>query len=290
MNKKTEGGHCTVDPAPHDTFVTERLAEGLARQAIRDWRERVAQSQTRVIALAHRQFSTSKGVARVVRDVQRLLEPLAFHSVSTAFKRKGVYQAWMLPALAEIDGTEYLAIELDLYAVDLDGFRPDGSRQLGFIHPHALARMFLRMQTTAFADVRKQIDSTLNMYAALAEACRALQLRQMIVPTRIGHFRCDVRADVMEPCALIAKTWIATLAAGQRDLAVVDSIANVLIAWTARASPGEKLQIIIPMKGPPTLVSQLVEALRPHTWLTEPYEERADHLTEMWNAARRQAK
>ena len=279
-----------MDPSTAGTFITERLAEGLARQAIRDWRERVARSRARVIDLGHRQFSTSKGVARVVREVQRLLEPLAFHSVSTAFKRKGVYQAWMLPELAVIDGTEYLAIELDLYTVDLDGFRQTGARHLGFIHPHALARMFLRMQTTAFADVRKQIDSTLNMYTALAEACCALRLSQMIVPTRNGHFRCDVRTDVMESCALIAKTWIATAASGQRDLAVVECIANALLEWNERASPTERLQIAIPMRSPETLVGLLVEALRAHTWLTEPYEERRDHLTEMWEAARRQAK
>lgn len=279
-----------MDSDTSDTFVTERLAAGLARQAIRDWRERVARNRARVIELAHREFSTSKGVARVVRDTQRLLAPLAFHSVSTAFKRKGVYQAWVLPELAMIDGTEYLAIELDIYAVDLDGFRPEGARHLGFIHPHALARMFLRMQTTAFADVRKQINSSLYMYTALGEACRVLQLNQLIIPTREGHFRCDVRADVMKPCALIAKTWIATLAAGQRDLAVVESILNVLIEWNKRATEGEQLQIAIPMRSPETLVEALVEALRPHTWLTERYEEREDYLSEMWEAARRQAK
>jgi hypothetical protein len=221
--------------------------------------------------------------------MQRLLEPLAFHSVFTPFKRKGVYQAWMVPELAEIEGTEYLAIELDLYAVDLDGFRQEGRRYLGFIHPHALARMFLRMQTTAFAEVRKEIDSTLNVYTALAEACRTLQLSQVIIPTRNGHFRCDVRQGVMEPCALIAKTWIATLAAGQRDLAVVDSLANVLLEWTERAPQGERLQFAIPMRGPETLVGLLIEALRGHAWLTEPYAEREDHLTAIWAAARRQA-
>jgi len=278
-----------VDPNIRDTFVTERLAAGLARQAIRDWRDRVAQIRARLADLGHRRFSTSKGVTRVARDTQRLLEPLAFHSVSASFKRKGVYQVWVLPEVASIHGTEHLAIEVDVYAVNLDGFQPAEPRSLGFIHPHALARMFLRLQTTAFAAVREQIRSSLYMYAALAEACRAQRLFQIVIPTRDGYFRCDVRADVTQPCALIAKTWIAHAACGRRDLGVLESIVNALSAWNDRASPAEQHQIAILMKSPETMVQSLVEALRAHQWLAEPYQERPDHLSEIWEAARRQA-
>jgi hypothetical protein len=163
----------------------------------------------------------------------------AFHSKSTSFKRKGVVQVWVLPELARIDHTEYLAIELHLCAVNLGGFRAAERRMLGFIHPHALARMFLRLRTTAFATVREQIRSSFYMYAALAEACRAQQLQQIVIPTRGGHFRCDVRAGVTQPCALIAKTWIASATCGLRDFAVLESIANVLCAWNGRATPEE---------------------------------------------------
>jgi hypothetical protein len=70
----------------------------------------------------------------------------------------------------------------------------------------------------------------------------------------------------------------------------MESIANVLCAWNERASPAEQHEIAILMRSPNTLVHPLMEALRAHRWLTEPYEERPDHLTEMWEAARRQAK
>jgi hypothetical protein len=149
--------------------------------------------------------------------------------------------------------------------------------------------MFLRMQTTTFAAVREEIRSSFYMYAALAEACRALQLAQMIIPTRDGHFRCDVRAELAEPCALIAKTWIAAATCGQRDFAVMESIANALCTWAERASADEQHQIAILMRSPDTLAHALIEALRAHRWLTEPYEERPDHLSEMWEAARQQS-
>jgi hypothetical protein len=279
-----------MDPNPRSTFVTERLAAGLARQAIRDWRDRVTQIRARLSDLGHRRFSTSKGVARVARDTQRLLEPLAFHWNSASFKRHGVFQIWVLPEIANIDGLEYLAIEVDLYSINLDGFRLVERRPLGFIHPHALARLFLRLQTTAFDAVREQIRSSFYMYAALADACRAQQLCQIVIPTCGGYFRCDVRGDVTRSAPLVAKTWITTGKCSQRDLAVIESIVNVLGDWNDRASPAEQSEIAILMKSPATMVQSLADALRVHQWLAEPYEERPDHLTEMWEAARRQAK
>ncbi len=278
-----------MDQGARDTFVTESLAGGLARQAIRDWRDRVARSRARLRDLANREFSTSKGVTRIAREMNRLLGPLAFHSVCREFKRRGAYQAWMLPELEEIDGAEYLAVELNLFAVDLQGFRLEGYRRLAYIHPHALARMFLRMQTTALADVRKQIDSCLHLYPALAEACGALQLRQILIPTFNGFFRCDVRPDLASSSPLVAKTWIANIASGRRDLAVIESIADAALEWNERAPEREHFHMLIPLNAPKELVELLVKALRAHAWLTEPYEERSDHLTAIWEAARRQA-
>lgn len=278
-----------MDESARDTFVTESLAGGLARQAIRDWRDRVARSRARLRDLANREFSTSKGVARIAREMNRLLGPLAFHSVCGEFKRKGVYQAWILPELKEIDGTEYLAVELNLFRVDLEGFRLEGFRRLAYIHPHALARMFLRMQTTALADVRKQIDSCLHFYPAIAEACEALDLRQTLIPTFEGFFRCDVRRDIGSSSPLVAKTWIANLASGHRDFAVIESIAEAAVEWKSHAPQSDQFHMHIPLSAPKALVDLLVKALRAHAWLTEPYEERPDHLTAIWDAARRQA-
>lgn len=44
----------------------------------------------------------------------------------------------------------------------------------------------------------------------------------------------------------------------------------------------------LPGDSPEGLVQALVEEFRGHRWLAEPYEERRDYLTEMWEAARRQ--
>ena len=277
-----------MDSNAQGTFVTDRLAEGLARQTIRNWRDDATRGKARLVRTASLHFSTSKGAGRVVREMKRLLDPLAFYSASGGPKRRGVYQGWMLPELMEIDGTEHLTIEVNASVVDLGGFRPLGTRLVIFIHPHALARMFLRLQTTDLADVRREIESTVSFFAALADACHVLQLRQVVIPTLHGHFRCDVRSDVTEPCGLVAKTWIATATSGQRDAAVVLSFCDAISGWLEHSSALERVQVCIPLKSPETLVRRLVEALGSHTWLTEPYEERPDHLTALWEAARRQ--
>lgn len=278
-----------MDSSAQGTFVTDRLAEGLARQAIRNWRNDATRGKAHLVRTASLHFSTSKGASRVVREMKRLLDPLAFYSASAGAKRTGVYQGWMLPELKEIEGTEYLTIEVNASVVDLDGFRPLGTRLVIVIHPHALARMFLRLQTTALADVRREIESTVSFFAALADASHVLQFKQVVIPTLHGHFRCDVRSDVTKPCALMAKTWIASATSGQRDAAVVLSFCDAISEWLEHSSELERLQVSIPLRSPDALVGRLVEALGPHKWLTEPYEERPDHFTALWEAARRQA-
>jgi hypothetical protein len=71
-----------------NTFVTERLAAGLARQAIRDWRDRAERGESRLLDLVARYFSSSKGVHRAARDLHNILGPLAISSFSRQFKRK----------------------------------------------------------------------------------------------------------------------------------------------------------------------------------------------------------
>jgi hypothetical protein len=278
-----------VSSAEHRTFVTESLAAGLARQAIRNWRDRVEQCEARLRSLGRRDFTTPKGAARVSRDVQNLLGPIAFDTGSREFKRKGALHGATLPKLRVIDGVEYLAIEVNVFIVDLEGFRRVASRLLACIHPHALARMFLRMQATEFVDVREQLKSCLYLYPALADACLALQLRQIVIPTKQGHFRCDVRMDVGEPAALLAKTWLVTAPTTLRDLDVLFPIATALTEWRTRATDAERADLSTSIKAPPSLVDGIVDKLRPQKWLTEAYEERPDRLSEMWEAARRSA-
>jgi hypothetical protein len=272
-----------------DTFVTERLAAGLARQAIRDWRDRVERDEARLLALVAHYFSSSKGVHRAARELHNILDPVAFRSLSKDFKRKGIRHAATLPKLRALDGTEYLAVEANLFAVDLGGFRRDARRLLVCIHPHALARMFLRMQTTELADVRAELEQCLYLSPALLDACGELQLRQIIIPTRHGQFRCDVRTDIGPPIALLAKTWLVSSPATPRDVNVLYSIATALNEWGESASEADHALLGLAITAPESLTSRVVEALRAHPWLTQPYTERPDHLSELWEAARRQA-
>lgn len=273
-----------------DTFVTERLAAGLARQAIRDWRDRTERGEARLLALVRHYFSSSKGVHRAARELHNILNPLAFHLISKEFKRKGTRHAATLPRLRTVDGIEYLAVEASLFAVDLDGFRRDARRPLVYIHPHALARMFLRMQTTEIADVRTELEQCLYLYPAIIDTCEALRLRQVVIPTRHGQFRCDVRTDLNPPAAtLLAKTWLVSSPTTPRDMEVLYSIATALKEWGKDASDAEHGALSLAITAPESLTPRLVEALREHSWLTQPYMERPDHLSELWDAARRQA-
>ena len=272
-----------------DTFVTESLAAGLARQAIRDWRDRAERGEARLLALLRHYFSSSKGVHRAARELHNILDPLAFRSASKEFKRKGIRHAATLPRLRSLDGIEYLAVEASLFAVVLDGFRREAHRLLVYIHPHALARMFLRMQTTEIADVRAELELCLCLYPAIMDACEELQLRQVVIPTRHGQFRCDVRTDIGPPAALLAKTWLVSSPTTPRDVNVLYSIATALNEWGEKAPEADHSFMGLAIAAPDALTSRLVEALRPHSWLIQPYAERPDHLSELWEAARRQA-
>ena len=75
---------------------------------------------------------------------------------------------------------------------------------------------------------------------------------------------------------------------GHRDLGVLESIVNASAEWNGHAAYDELSHMAVPIKAPETLVVQMVDALRMHARLAEPYEERPDHLTAIWEAARRQ--
>jgi hypothetical protein len=149
--------------------------------------------------------------------------------------------------------------------------------------------MFLRMQTTELADVREELEQCLYLYPSIIDACEELQLRQIIIPTKHGQFRCDVRTDLGPPVTLLAKTWLVTSPTTPRDLDVLYSIATALTEWNKNASDTDRSLLSLSITAPESLKPRVVDALRAHAWLAQSYTERPDHLSEMWEAARRQA-
>jgi hypothetical protein len=135
----------------------------------------------------------------------------------------------MLPSLQAIDGTEYLSVTFESYFVSPGGVQGSYERVLVSIHPHVLARMFLRLQTTDLAEVRHEIEPTLDLYAALAMACAVLELRQIVMPTRLGRFR-YIRPDVayLRDCR---QAWIAGDADGRGSHR---SIVTAMEKWRPR--------------------------------------------------------
>lgn len=276
---------------PNET-ITDRLAIGLARQAIRNWRAQAERSQQRLAGLILRGVSTGKAARRLARDIESALRPVAFHVSSVDIKRRGTFQHWIVPNVLDTDHGQYLQVEVQSALVGLDGFEPLNNTVVLLVHSHALARLFLRLQSTHRADVQQEIGSTILIGAVAAEACARLGLLQLVFPTQSGVFRCDlVRLDEQATqLALAAKTWIASKTASPRDEAVVASIVRTLTDWMKAIEPPALIPFfLMNARVPEDLVDSLCVALEPHAWLKEPYAERPDHLSRLWAAAREQA-
>jgi hypothetical protein len=288
-------GRCrerTVSSPAETTFVTDRLAAGLARQAIRDWRRQAERAQSRVAELTAQKFSTGKAARRLARDLLRVVDPVAFVATSIDLKRRGVLQVWTVPDVLALGGEDYLAVELCTLCVKTAGIEAGIARHLLLVHTHALARLFMRLQTVALSTIREELTSTLNVCAALRDAGEALALKQLVFPTRSGAFRCDLSDDFGKRPLLVAKTWISKSTLGERDSAVCASIESAGLRWYRKATLEERVcGLGIPAASiPQSFVAALTEALRPHAWLSERYVERPDHLSAMWEAARQQMK
>jgi hypothetical protein len=270
--------------------ITDRLAIGLARQAIRNWKGEVVRSQKRLEGLFLRDLSTGKAARRLARDVESALRPVAFSVSSVEVKKRGTYQHWVVPNILDTDHGEYLQVEVQSALIGLEGLDPLSNTVVLLIHAHALARLFLRLQSADRTDVQHEIGSTVLIGAAAAEACARLGLQQLVFPTQSGVFRCDlVRLDE-EAVALAAKTWISSKTASARDEAVATSIVRTLVAWGQTVNPPELIPyLLMHAQVPEELVEGLCAALAPHEWLKEPYVERPDHLSQLWAAARKQA-
>ena len=139
--------------------------------------------------------------------------------------------------------------------------------------------------------MRQELESTLVAWRSLRSACERLQLAQLVVPTKGGVFRCDVRPDARQGVLPVAKTWIPFSTIGERDMDVVTEAAQAVGAWRS-AAPTRDVEMGLGLIGgapPPALTDALAGALARHTWLRTPYIERRDYLSEMWDAAREQS-
>lgn len=274
-----------------DVAVTERLATGLARYAIRQWREQVQAVARHVEAVRGRTPTTGKGVRKLVREMRRAYAPRSFQTCVLESK-KGCAVACVVPGIEILDGVEHLSIEQADWIFQIDE-RRRGNERLLAVHPHALARLFLRLQTVEFARVREELESTLISWRVLRLAADRLQLSQLIVPTRGGVFRCDIRRDDRQGSLPIAKTWISYTTVSERDLDVVYESAQAATDWrdTAPKSDADRGIDLVETRALPTeLIDKVARALERHTWLRMPYTERRDHLSEMWEAARGQSR
>jgi hypothetical protein len=277
-------------PEPCQETITDRLAIGLARQAIRQWKAEVERSQRRLFGLSSRQLSTGKAARKLAREVVSALCPVAFSVSSVEIKRSGTFQYWVVPNILRTDQGEYLQVEVQSALIGLTGLDPLNNTVVLLVHSHALARLFLRLQSARRSDVQKEIGSTVLIGAALATACVRLGLQQVVFPTDSGVFRCDLMRLDDETAALAAKTWISNKTPSARDQAVAESIARTLAAWVQSIRPPELVPyLLMHVHAPEDLIDGLCAALASHEWLKEPYVERPDRLAQLWTAARSQA-
>ena len=269
--------------------VTDRLATGLARHAIRRWKEQVQAVARHVEAVRARTPTTGKGLRKLVREMRRAYEPNSFQTFVLETK-KGCALSCVVPGIETLDEVDHLAVEQANWIFHLDD-RSQWHERLLAVHPHALARLFLRLQTVELGRVRQELESTLVAWRSLRSACERLQLAQLVVPTKGGVFRCDVRPDARQGVLPVAKTWIPFSTIGERDMDVVTEAAQAVGAWRS-AAPTRDVEMGLGLIGgapPPALTDALAGALARHTWLRTPYTERRDYLSEMWDAAREQS-
>jgi hypothetical protein len=73
-------------PDKTEDTITDRFAIGLARQAIRNWKDEVERSQKRLGGLILRELSTGKAARRLARDIAAASVP--WRSVSQRWKSK----------------------------------------------------------------------------------------------------------------------------------------------------------------------------------------------------------
>lgn len=273
-----------------DVAVTDRLATGLARYAIRQWKEKVQAVARHVETVGVRTPTTGKGVRKLVREVRHAYEPNSFCTWALETK-KGCAVACVVPGIEALDDVDHLSVEQVNWIFHLAN-HSHGSERLLAVHPHALARVFLRLQTVEFAHVRQELESTLVSWRALRHACERLQLAQIVVGTQSGVFRCDIRRGTGRNALPVAKTWIPFSTIGERDMAVVEDTAQAVIDWRATAPEKDVVHGLGLVGGvlPPAMVDALAASLERHAWLRTPYVERRDYLSEMWDAAREQAR
>lgn len=270
--------------------ITERLAIGLARQAIRDWKVEVERSQRRLDIVFARSLSTGKAARRLARDIEAIVRPVAFDVSSLQIKKQGTFQHWVVPSIFRTDHGDYLQVEALSSLIGLNGHEILSGKVALVVHSHALARLFLRLQSVDRADVQREIGSTVLAATTVAKACVTLGLQQVVFPTASGVFRCDLMRLDEETVALAAKTWISNQTAGARDQAVSTTIMQAMMAWMKTVEPPTMVPyLLMSAEEPEELVNTLGLALAAHDWLKEPYVERPDHLSQMWTAARQQA-
>lgn len=255
--------------------VTERHSLGLARDAVRNWVKGVGDMSRRFHDINQRRVATGKGLRRLLAEYERAIRPYAFH-FSEAASRRSTTQIFVTPEYRELDGRDWQLIERVAITSNLEGGTAT-SRPLLYLHMHALARLFLRLQATSFKVVRSELASTLNICDALAVAAESVGCRQVLLPTQHGVFRCDVEPSETGP-VLRAKTWISAHDWCQRDKALASEIATAILAW-GLAVPEERKDVALNFgldTPPPDLVATISRTLRRHAWLREPYVERRD--------------
>lgn len=269
--------------SPH---VNQSLSRGLADRALAMFdRQSERYRNSLELVLRHR-VRSKKAVARLTKALKEHGERAALiQTVGSSPNGRHVTICQFVPRLVrqrEHPGVEFLLYQ---YKLSPDGLRrgPDTGKRLA-AGEHAVERLFQRLNTLDVAKVTVELHDAVLLALPLCAIARALDLRQLPVPTTSGSFLCDVdpRAGTVE-----AKTWLATEAIGDRWWPVVSDVRSAVTnaGGEQALAMALSMEIDASLREELELYAKLRSALARHSWLREEYTARPDPIGERWRLA-----
>mgnify|MGYP005806033427 CR=1 FL=1 len=276
-------------------IVDKSLSKGLADRVLADFEDVAVQHVKACARIACEIPGKRCDVRRIATSLSILGERASLSQVLGSHpKWRWAVVASFLPLPGFVDGgtinnrtTRYYLFPVHLH-VNKRGVLPREPVPILEVREHALERLFQRLNSTDPETVKDEIHDALCLSPHLLVACRALSLRQVVLPTQSGAFLCTLDSPLH---VIQANTWIPYGACGTRREKAAAAIAEChkqlggprVIAEAIAALPyGENLKAV------ESLV-ELETVLRRFHWLREEYEPGVDSEGEVWRQARAQA-
>lgn len=255
--------------------ITDSLARGLVREAVAVQSRRARRAWEELNRARTPVPDSLRGFGKWFREQQRIFQSKAILiAYGTVGRRRGTFSSFM-PAFVE--APRGWVLEIDRLTV---AFTPGRLERLELerlpvtICGHALERIFQRVQTLRWTEVRDCLAGAVIFAAAAVEPYVSGGFRQCALPAERGLLVGQVERDRLSlntflPADDLNPKWAALLR-DFRALLETQSQAFHVAAASASADPAH-------------LVSECLQRER-HRWLRMPYVPSADPMEDAWDA------